>query len=397
MNAQSGVALPPGCMLPDFEGGSILNLMASVRAALGGEARYPRLPVLEAERLGKKLVLLVIDGLGLARLREVAPDGFLARYCLTSLTSVVPSATASAVPVFMTGEPPAVHGFPGWFVWFRELSLTAAILPYATRTGFIPLSDCGVRPIELSGAQPFSQQVPVPVCHVAPRRIADSEFSLDFLGRGTTRRFDDFNGLCEETIAAAGELEVGGFVYSYWPDYDHQCHMSGVDSPAADRHLLRLDESIATLAETLAQQGIDLLVTADHGFTDCPDERQFVLSRDFPGVDECLQFALTGEPRLPIAHLRPGCRERFLAAFEGPLGRYATPVSSEAALAAGWFGPGEIFAPLRDRLGDYLLVMAPNTALFDLQDFQPMPRMRGFHGGLSAEEMQVPLVYYPAR
>ena len=388
------IALPESCVLPDFQGGSILNLMASVSAALGGTPRYATAPVLDAERLPARIALLVIDGLGLARLNKVVPDGFMARHCLSSLTSVVPSATASAIPVFMTGESPAVHGFPGWFVWFHELSLTAAILPYATRSGFIPLSECGFKPIDLSGAKPFSSQVPVPVCHVAPRRIADSDFSLDFLGSGNTRRFDDFDGLCRETLLAAEGFDVGGFVYSYWSEYDHQCHMSGVESAAADRHLQRLDEKLGQLAEELAKTGTALVVTADHGFTDCPDEKQFVVSRDFPELDACLQLALTGEPRLPIAHLRPGCEARFLSAFEGALGEIATPIRSSHALESAWFGPGPVHPPLRDRLGDYLLVMAPNTALFDLSDVQNLPKMRGFHGGLSSEEMRVPLVYY---
>ncbi|MDO6461806.1 alkaline phosphatase family protein [Granulosicoccaceae sp. 1_MG-2023] len=398
MHKQSDTdTLPAGSVLPDYAGGSILNLMASIAAALGSEPRYACVPGLDACRPARRIVLLVIDGLGLTRLRQVAPAGFLAEHCLQGLTSVVPSATAAAIPVFMSGAAPAQHGFPGWFVWFREMSLSAAILPFATRSGFVALDHSGWRPQDLSGAAPFADQLAVPVCHVAPARIADSVFSRDFLGQGAvTRRFDDFDGLCEASVQAVRDFDDGGFVYSYWPDYDHQCHLSGVNSEAADRHLLKLDEAVAALAAQLAEEGADLLVTADHGFTDCPDDKQFVLARDFPEVADCLQFALTGEPRLPIAHLRPGCEGRFLDEVEARLGAHLSLMPSSEALAQGWFGPGDVYPPLRERLGDYLLLMAPHTALFDPDPHQPLPQMRGFHGGLSAEEMYVPLVYCPA-
>ena len=52
---------------PDYRGGSIVNLMASLITGLGGvESLYPPLKLLPPEEVARfrKVVLLVIDGLG---------------------------------------------------------------------------------------------------------------------------------------------------------------------------------------------------------------------------------------------------------------------------------------------------------------------------------------------
>ena len=81
--------------LPDYQGGSLVNLMASIMRSRGGEAFHAPLRNLAID--AKNVVLLIVDGLGDRVLRERAAGGELARRRRGTMTSVFPSTTASAI------------------------------------------------------------------------------------------------------------------------------------------------------------------------------------------------------------------------------------------------------------------------------------------------------------
>ena len=85
---------------PDYSGGSIRNLMSSIRLACGGtEDGYDELKDLSLSRLqsAKNIVLLVIDGLGADLLQQLdaltGGNGILASSSPHRLTSVYPPTT----------------------------------------------------------------------------------------------------------------------------------------------------------------------------------------------------------------------------------------------------------------------------------------------------------------
>ena len=89
-------------MYPDYRGAGIVNLMASVINACGGRAdAYAPLPTLELQPLAgaRKLVLLVLDGLGYDYLSRRAADSVLQRHLRGRLTSVAPPTTATAITI----------------------------------------------------------------------------------------------------------------------------------------------------------------------------------------------------------------------------------------------------------------------------------------------------------
>ena len=125
-------------VLPDYSGGGIVNLMQSIATACGNtEKRYPPLAALPATQLAKSrhVVLIVVDGLGQRTLTKHAGSPHLRRHLLGSMTSVFPSTTASAIPVFMTGLAPAQHALTGWHMHLHEVDQTLAILPLVPRHG----------------------------------------------------------------------------------------------------------------------------------------------------------------------------------------------------------------------------------------------------------------------
>ena len=124
--------------LPDYSGGSIVNLMQSIATACGStRADYPPLACLSAAQLARSrhIVLMVVDGMGQRSLARHAANQQLHSHQLGTLTSVFPSTTASAITTFMTGLAPAQHGLTGWHMHLDEIDRTLAILPLTPRDG----------------------------------------------------------------------------------------------------------------------------------------------------------------------------------------------------------------------------------------------------------------------
>src|SRR4026207_2261843 len=108
-------------MRPDYAGGGLVNLIASIVAARDGHALHPPLKNLQHEALrdARNLVLLVIDGLGDNYLMPRGAGGALARRRRASMTSVFPSTTASAITTSYTGRTPLADGPTRWCTHFR--------------------------------------------------------------------------------------------------------------------------------------------------------------------------------------------------------------------------------------------------------------------------------------
>ena len=97
--------------LPDYKGGSIVNLMSSISQTFGGREKYPALRILRPSELSKSknIVLFVIDGLGYEYIKEHGKGSVFADYMRGHMTSVFPSTTAACVTTFATGVAPQQH------------------------------------------------------------------------------------------------------------------------------------------------------------------------------------------------------------------------------------------------------------------------------------------------
>ena len=95
-------------MKPDYSGGGLVNLMASLVVGRGGLARHPLLSSLDAKALADatNVVLFIVDGLGDGYLRRRGAGGELARRRRGAMTSVFPPTTASAITTSYTGCTP---------------------------------------------------------------------------------------------------------------------------------------------------------------------------------------------------------------------------------------------------------------------------------------------------
>jgi predicted AlkP superfamily pyrophosphatase or phosphodiesterase len=379
----------PAFTLPDYRGGSLVNLMSSITCALGGSSPYPPLAMLPPEALSgaRHLVLLVVDGLGHQYLQSRA--GALRRHLRGQLTSVFPSTTASAIPTFLTGLAPQQHGLTGWNMYFREIGAIVAPLPFRVRTGRHALREAGVTPATLFGLTPLFDRLPLP-CHVvSPKNIIHSDFNVALSGRAQRHGYDSLEEMAA-LIANLMRSAAPSYVHAYWPQLDSLAHEHGIHSEEVATAFAALDAAFARLLD-VAHDSV-VIVTADHGFIDVNDTIDL---DEHPALRETLLLPLCGEPRMAYAYVRAGREASFEEYVQSRLADRVQLFRSADVLRQGWLGPGEPHPALRDRLGDFVLIPRGQAILRDWIMGEKRYRHIGVHGGLSTAEMVVPLVVAP--
>jgi len=377
---------------PDYQGGSIVNLMSSIIEARGGASIYPALRVLPAGEMAdvSNIILLVIDGLGAGYLSRRSPQGILSRHLRGPITSVFPPTTAAAIPTFLTGDAPRQHGLTGWHTYLRELGCVMTVLPGRPRYGGAGYRAAGIDPVRLFNHRPIFDRIETKGYMVSPAHIARSDFNLAHIGQGTVVDFRDLAEMFHRTARILRVNREPKYLYLYWPQLDEIGHMRGMDSTAAYAHLREIEQALTDFLVSAAGTDTLVLVTADHGQIDTIDRDCIDLS-DHPDLEDCLVLPLCGEPRAAFCYVRPDKATRFETYCRQELFEALRLHRSIDLIEEGLFGSGPTHPALADRVGDYTLLMREHYVIRQWLPFEQRYMQVGVHGGLSETELTVPL------
>lgn len=404
--------VPAGCVAPRYAGRSIANLGPSL-AQLFGVPFVSPLPPWEPDVLGdlgegvQRVLFFLFDAVGWLHLTTALEQGHLptlerwlgegAR--LTPLTSTFPSTTTAATTSIWNGHAPSQHGLLGLTLFLRELGMMANVLFERPLPAGRPHSGLLT---EWGAALPDLVGVPSSARQLAPHRIETRTFLLRSLV-GSSLSTIHYDGgqvsgvvsVIDLAVSAAGALAkraamgrraiVGG----YWDTVDALSHIYGPTTPRWALEVEMLFRAVAqgvALLPAPARDGTLLLVMADHGQTSVTANEAVKLT-DHPALMALLDNQLGGDPRATYVHTR---RPDAVRGYVKQRLAHALDVLDIAeALEGGLWGPPPFHPQARSRLGDLLLLArGPHTFLWG-----PEPSGNlGLHGGLSPEEMLVPLV-----
>jgi hypothetical protein len=379
---------------PDYQGRSIVNLMSSIMSAYGHDSKYysplTALPPYKLQE-ARNVVLLVIDGLGYDYLIQHGSGSKLLQHLQDPITSVAPPTTATAISTFLTGLGPQQHGLTGWYTYFREIGSVLAVLPFKVRCGGIPLGQAGISAEALFGHVPVFNYLNVHSYSISPDWIANSDFNRAHLGYAELVTYRDVVQ-CFSSIAQSAQIHNDSkYIYAYWPGFDSLAHEHGIDSNIVRSHFNELDACFTKLLADLADTDTLIVVTSDHGFVDVLPEHVIQVEKH-PELKNCLSVPLCGEPRLAYAYVRAEqCRafERYLTQH---LSHAVALYPSNELRERNLFGLDKPHPELASRTGDYILVMKEGYVIKDQIPGEGPFTMLGYHGGLSAQEMRVPLI-----
>jgi len=368
---------------PQYGVGTLAEVLPSVLAALAPGAFPDPLGLAAGPLAGvRRVAVLLVDGLGRAQVAQAAPYApTLAALApgARTLTSGFPSTTPTSLVSVGTGAPPGAHGVLGFNV---RVPGTHQVLNHVQ---WRDQPDPGAwQPVPTLFTRAVAAGVPATV--VSKHEFAGSGLTVAAYRGGGYREASVVDALATEMLAALGE--AGGLVYGYHPDLDKTGHVHGLASREWASAASDVDRLLTRLVDGLPADAA-LVVTADHGQVDIPDDRRFDLDGD-PALRAGVEL-VAGEPRVRYLHTVPGARDDVVAAWRAVLGDAAWVATREEAVATGWFGPvpeehlarvGDVVVVCHDR---YAVVATRSEPLF-------VSRMVAFHGSYTPAEMEIPLL-----
>ncbi len=404
----SGIPAGERSVFPAYDGFSNANLPASICQRLDIPA--PSNGSLDGAYLApfqkryRQVVLLLVDGLGLTLFRQHAGEEpwktWIEAGSLAALTSISPSTTASALTTFWSGVYPAQHGIMGYEVWLKEYGLIANMILHApstfgndpnglARAGFDPAT---FLPVPTLGKHLSANHIDTGIFQ--PAHITHSGLSsMLFAGQKQT----PYRTAADLVISLGGKIRQPGtanrYLYAYWSNIDDLSHRFGPDDERIHLEFYAFSQMLERVLEPLRQKGQGdtlFLVTADHGLLDTPPDPRYDL-HSYPLLQADLTMSPSGENRLAYCYLRPGHEAHFRDSVERYWPGEFAIVEADKALQAGLFGPGKPYEGTSRRIGDLILIARENGYLWWPEKEN---EMRGRHGGLSPEEMLVPLLAF---
>ena len=405
-------------LYPNYNGRSILNLPTTIAQLLGAGpigGAVPLDPKIR-EALGaepgsdiRHVILVLVDALSLYNLQKWLDLGDLPgwstlidRGALAALTSTVPSTTSAALSTLWSGLSPAEHGIAGYELWLKEYGMVANMIQHApfqfASNGFTSgsLAYTGFKPEEFIPAITLGSHLNMHgiksyafqqhgIAHSGLSRMLFSDVEVIAFGTST----DLWINLRTMLEKRASERV---FAWVYWGEVDHFSHIFGPDDErvyAEFRSLgITLRDLLLSQLSPQAREGTLLLVVADHGQIHTPSNPYYDL-RAHKNLIRRLHIDPTGENRLAYFFPKPSQLEAVREYIERTWPRRFELVDSAYAASSGLFGPGEPHPALLDRLGDLMAIARDNSYLWWGKNDN---HLQGRHGGLSPQEMLVPLI-----
>ena len=357
-------------VIPDYGGACLSNVVPALLDRPGTRPAWLPAPARDASQV----VLLVLDGLGWEQLqdrRSLAPT--LTAMEGGSITTVVPSTTATALTSVATGLPPGEHGVIGYRINVHGDVLN--VLRWQTDRGDARRA---IPPEEFQPVVPFLGQRP-PV--VTRAEFEGSGFSGVHLAGVRWHGWRVVSTLITEVASLLRSGEP--FVYAYYDGVDKVAHEFGLGEHY-DAEIKWLDRLVGDLRSVLPPD-CALVVTSDHGQVHVGER----VRRLSPEVLEHVSL-LSGEGRFRWLHAKPGRLGQLLEAAHAYHDDEAWVSTRDEAGLEGWFGP-RLSMPAASRLGDILIAARDTVAFEDPHDTGPY-HLVARHGSMTPAEMLIPLL-----
>ena len=342
----------------------------------------------------EKIVFLLIDALGFKLL-----DNMMTKYKLNGfeklkengvlmpITSVFPSTTAVALPSLSTALTPSEHGLLGYRFFSKEYGFLLNSLfgkpanvnyckLHIDINWYLPKNTIG----EMLAKEGIKSYI-----------VTNINYLNSHFEKAVYRGFNEIPYLTSSDMFShitnlVKENNSPEFIFAYWWAIDALSHRYGPNSQPVINEIIELNTMISHLIENIDSDTL-LLITADHGQIFSPPEENIDIA-SFPEISKDL-FTPLSDLRAPYIYSKAsGTLQNALNSFSNVLS-----LTKEQAIELGLFGNNQIKEEFKSRIGDFVLIIKDNKNYSYLSPPEEI-NLIGKHGGLSEEEMIVPLFAY---
>lgn len=391
-----------GFVKPRYDSGGFASLPQRVTDLLTGPQKY------------EAVVLFLIDGFGWRFFEKFQEAPFLKTVALDGqvekLTAQFPSTTAAQITTLHTGMPVGEHGIFEWI--YYEPTLDAIIAPllfsFAGTFQRDTLKQVGAKPRQLFPTTTLYQSLKkqgVTSTIFQHREYTPSSFG-DVIFSGA--KSIGYKTLPEALINLAEALAKSTpptYFVLYNEKIDAISHEYGPDSPQTTAEIqvfLMTMENIFQKALAGNRKKILFLLTADHGQSETDPQTTIYLNRDprFTGIEKFLRTNRQGELLVPggsardfFLYIQAGLVDEAQAFLTARLEGRAEVRKVADLMSEGYFGP-RLSPRFCARAGDLVLLPYRYESVWWYEKNKHEQRYYGHHGGLTPQEMEIPLLMW---
>lgn len=343
-------------------------------------------------------------------LKQIAADGRIAQ-----LTSQFPSTTAAHVTCIHTGLPVGQSGVYEW--QYYEPQLDALIAPllfsFAGTTKQETLKRTRIDPQKLYPTRTIYQDL---------QQLGITSYLFQHEGITTHSTYSNilFNGARAVPYKTLSEALVNlqnllvqqkskSYFFLYFGTIDSICHEYGPNSPQLDAEI----DTLLTMLDRLFLQKLKgqqtntlFIMTADHGQIEVDPATTIYLNLDsqFSGIHKYLRHNQKGQPLVPGGSARDiflYIKDQMLDDAQEFLAKRLTGKAEvykvQTLIEQEFFGPLPVSATFLSRVGNLVILPYPNKTVWWYEKGKFEQKFFGHHGGLTHQEMDIPLLLYNTR
>lgn len=407
------LSLPPGSVMPRYGSYCISGIPSTILEIFGAKPVSKKLP---AQAFGgvdvegvENVVLLIMDGFGMSAWRRQQKEGFvktmMSKGSVRPITTVFPSTTAAALTTFGTGLTPQEHGLPEWFVYMKNVDAVVATLPFSFMHDDARETLRGrMNPRSLFNGEPIFRRLSeagVESHSLVSRALVGTSYTSLVHKASEKIGYSSASDMSTHLRRGVEAARRPSFFYVYWSYVDTIEHRYG---PKTDESELEassisfmIQRGFIDKLERKAARKTLLIATADHGQVQVSPEKTLYLNRYRSLVSKLrktksgTRIPATGSARDVFLLVQRGEEEEAREILAKRLAGRASIVRVGDAVQAGLFGLGSPSLKFRERAGDLLILPHGNGTIWYKDRPSYAFDLRGHHGGLSKEEMTVPL------
>lgn len=397
-----------GAIRPHYSKYSLPNLSATVLDHFQGK----RTDAIDDELLSEVLegsetiILILVDGLGYNFLkRSIKGGGSDIMRALSDsgliipITSTFPTTTTTALTSVNTALTPQEHGIIGHTMFLKEFGTVANMIKFTPATEPISggLVRAGLVPEDYLGSQTIYESLASTGVEstVLTKSIYLHSILSRILHKGSSiipfiNPADLFTSLAKQVEARVP------LIFCYWDSLDTGSHIYGPDTEevqAIFRNFLFsfYNEFIKKLSPTKLRK-TSLLMTGDHGLVGV-NRSDSIMANDYPDLMKNLERPPSGDSRVSFLKVTSGREDdviRFFDDFTGKLDIFR----SDDLFEHSFFGKGTVREGVRESIGDLTVLSKRKGVTFRYRYKKSKDEtfLRGHHGGLTEDELFVPLI-----
>ena len=363
-----------------------------------------------------KVILFFVDAFGWRFFQQYAEKypflkTILRHGAVSQMTSQFPSTTAAHVTCMHTGLDVGQSGVYEWNYYepLVDEVITPLLFAYAGDKERDTLKRSGIPTEAFFPTQTFYQKLQtrgITSYVFQSASYTPSTFS-DIVYKGATvipfkRLSGALSNLAELVVADTAPIT---YYFLYFDKIDAICHTYGPNSrqfeEAVDAFLRMMEELFYKKLSGKVRQTL-VVLTADHGQVEVDPRRTFYLNKLDIDIEQYLQRNQRGKLLIPAGsardmflHVKEERIDEVVALLQKHLADRAEVYCTEQLVAQHFFGSTQPSRAFLTRVGNVVILPYQHETVWWYEEGKFDMHFQGHHGGLTPEEMEIPLLLLP--